>query len=87
MLILGGGCFGADIGYVNIVGTGRGLWDRGYGFYILGGVVPCGEFGQTLGMLIWGGLGQIWGIIILWGWGSFGTDIVDVNIVGVGGLG
>ena len=26
--------------------------------------------------------GQIWGMFILWGWGSFGTDVGDVNIVG-----
>ena len=51
-------------------------------------VVSFGGFGDRqwgMGMLISVGgqvQGQIWGMFILWGWGSFGTDIGDVNIVG-----
>ena len=73
MFILWGGwgSFGTKIGYVNIVG-GRG---------------PGAEFGDVN---IWGvrvgGLGQISGMLILWGQGrgrgGWGTDIGDVNIGG-----
>ena len=77
MFILWGGwgSFGTDIGCVNIVG------DR----------VPGAEFGDVN---IWGvrvgGLGQISGMLILWGqgrgMGGRGTDIGDVNMGG-GGVG
>ena len=56
-------------------------------------MVPFGGFGDRhwgMGMLISVGgqvQGQIWGMFILWGWGSFGTDIGDVNIVGSRGPG
>ena len=75
MFILWGGwgSFGTDIGCVNIVG------DR----------VPGAEFGDVN---IWGvrvgGLGQISGMLILWGqgrgMGGRGTDIGDVNMGGLG---
>ena len=75
MFILWGGwgSFGTDIGCVNIVG-GRG---------------PGAEFGDVN---IWGvcvaGLGQMSGMLILWGQGSgmggWGTDVGDVNMGGWG---
>ena len=78
------------IGYVNIVVPGEGLKPE------IGNVETLGVWGHTLGMLISGGGGRggagsetdmaIWGMFILWGgWGSFGTNIGYVNIVG--GLG
>ena len=75
------------IGYVNIVVPGEGLKPE------IGNVETLGVKGHTLGMLIWGGAGSetdmaIWGMFILWGgWGSFGTYIGYVNIVGGRGPG
>ena len=59
-----GGGVGTDIGYVGI------LWGQGRGL---------GD--RHWGLLILGrGLGTDMGMFILWGWGSFGTNIGDVNI-------
>ena len=62
---MGGLCggFGTDIGYVNIVGPGKGKGGLG------------GVGGHTLGMLILGGLGTEMGMPILWGWGVLGHTL------------
>ena len=74
------------------------LWCQGRGLSQRSGMLKPGGWGHTLGMLISGGGVQvrrdrykdmaIWGMFILWGgWGSFGTNIGYVNIVGGRGLG
>ena len=62
MLIFGGPCggFGTDIGYVNIVGPGKG---KGWGTYV--GDVNIGG----------GGVGTEMGMSILWGWGVLGQTL------------
>ena len=57
-----------DIGYVNIVGPGKGK-GKGVG-------------GQTLGMLILGGLADRNGYAHIMGVGCFGMDIGEVNVLG-----
>ena len=84
ILILGGPCGGGGygqiqvIGYVNIVVPREGLKPE------IGNGETLGVWGHTLGMLIsWGG-----GCVhIMGGWGSFGTNIGYVNIVGGRGPG
>ena len=67
------------IGYVNIVVPREGLKPE------IGNVETLGVWGHTLGMLISGGGGG--GVHIMGGWGSFGTNIGYVNIVGGRGPG
>ena len=62
------GGFGTDIGYVNIVGPGKG---KGQGW------------GTDIGDVnTWGGVGDRNGYAHIMGVGCFGTDIGDVNILG-----
>ena len=70
------------------------LWCQGRGLSQRLGMLKPGGWGHTLGMLISGrGAGSetdmaIWEMFILWGgWGSFGTDIGCVNVVGGRGPG
>ena len=55
------------------------LWGQGRGM---------GGWGTDIGDVYMGGLGTEMGMLILWGWGCFRTDIGDVNIIrGRGALG
>ena len=54
------GGFGTDIGYVNIVGPGKG---KGQGW------------GTDIGDVNIGGLGTEMGMPILWGWGVLGQTL------------
>ena len=87
MFILWGGwgSFGTNIGYVNIVG-GRGLV-QSLGMLIFGG--PCGGLGQISGMLIlWGqGKGRVGGQMLILGGGGFGTETGMSILWGWGVLG
>ena len=60
--------FGTDIGYVNIVGPGKG---QGWG-------TDIGDVNTGGG----GGVGDRNGYAHIMGVGCFGTDIGDVNILG-----